>query len=244
MSEPVFPPSGGTLWRESRMDFDADDFARLAHDLYDQPNLQTTLDKIVESAVGALGCDYAGLLVTRKGHQLVAISATDPAAEKADKLQIELPGRPRNRCGRRGAHDRGRRHSRGHALAALGGRDARPPPGKCAGGPAVDLPVNARRIELVCRSPTLVRRRRSRRCRSRRSPCLNRDCPVRDKRSHLRQAIDARTLIGRAQGILMERFGIDDQAAFEVLRRHSQNTNTKLNEVARILVSSRALPKY
>ena len=53
----------------------------------------------------------------------------------------------------------------------------------------------------------------------------------------LRQAIDARTLIGRAQGILMERFAIDDQAAFEVPRRHSQNTNTKLNEVARILVS-------
>ena len=50
MSEPVFPPSGGTLWRESRMDFDADDFARLAHDLHDQPNLETTLDKIVESA--------------------------------------------------------------------------------------------------------------------------------------------------------------------------------------------------
>ena len=60
----------------------------------------------------------------------------------------------------------------------------------------------------------------------------------------LRQAIDARTLIGRAQGILMERFAIDDQAAFDVLRRHSQNTNTKLNEVARILISSRALPKY
>ena len=66
------------------MDFDADDFARLAHDLYDQPNLETTLDKIVESAVAVLGCDYAGLLVTSKGHQLVAITATDPAAEKAD----------------------------------------------------------------------------------------------------------------------------------------------------------------
>jgi len=42
----------------------------------------------------------------------------------------------------------------------------------------------------------------------------------------------------------MERFALDDQGAFEVLRRHSQNTNTKLNEVARILVRSRTLPKY
>ena len=174
VSEPVFPPSGGTLWRESRMDFDADDFARLAHDLYDQPNLETTLDKIVESAVAVLGCDYAGLLVTSKGHQLVAITATDPAAEKADKLQIELQEGPGIAAVARGAHDRGRRHSHGHALAAVGGRDARPPPGKCAGDPAVDLPVNARRIELVCRSPTLVRRRRSRRRRSPRPPCLTR----------------------------------------------------------------------
>ena len=40
MSEPVFPPSVGTLCEESRMDFDVDAFARLAHDLYDQPSLE------------------------------------------------------------------------------------------------------------------------------------------------------------------------------------------------------------
>ena len=58
------------------------------------------------------------------------------------------------------------------------------------------------------------------------------------------QAIDARKLIGQAQGILMERFALDDERAFEVLRRYSQNTNTKLNEVARILVHTRTLPTY
>jgi len=58
------------------------------------------------------------------------------------------------------------------------------------------------------------------------------------------QAIDARKLIGQAQGILMERFDLDDERAFEVLRRYSQNTNTKLNEVARALVHTRTLPTY
>jgi hypothetical protein len=58
------------------------------------------------------------------------------------------------------------------------------------------------------------------------------------------QAIDARKLIGQAQGILMERFDLDDERAFEVLRRYSQNTNTKLNEVARTLVHTRTLPAY
>ncbi len=40
MAEPVLPPSGGALWRESRMESDADAFARLAHDLHDQANLE------------------------------------------------------------------------------------------------------------------------------------------------------------------------------------------------------------
>ena len=72
------------------MESDADAFARLTHDLYDQTNLEKTLEKIVESAVTVVGCDYAGLLMTSKGNQFVAINASDPAAEKADKLQVEL----------------------------------------------------------------------------------------------------------------------------------------------------------
>ena len=39
-------------------------------------------------------------------------------------------------------------------------------------------------------------------------------------------------------------YRVDADTAFEVLRRYSQNTNTKLNEVARILVRSRTLPDY
>ena len=58
----------------------------------------------------------------------------------------------------------------------------------------------------------------------------------------LTRAIDARKLVGQAQGILMERYSLDDRRAFDVLRRYSQSTNTKLNEVARILVSTRRLP--
>ncbi len=58
----------------------------------------------------------------------------------------------------------------------------------------------------------------------------------------LQRAIVPRTLVGQAQGIIVERFDLDRESAFEVLRRHSQNANLKLNEVARILVNSRALP--
>ncbi|WP_433005654.1 ANTAR domain-containing protein [Kribbella sp. CA-294648] len=43
-------------------------------------------------------------------------------------------------------------------------------------------------------------------------------------------------------GILMERFDLAADRAFEVLKRHSQDTNTKLRDVAAQLVASRKLP--
>ena len=48
-----------------------------------------------------------------------------------------------------------------------------------------------------------------------------------------RSALASRDLIGQAKGMLMERFTIDAVAAFELLRRLSQDTNTPLVEVAR-----------
>jgi AmiR/NasT family two-component response regulator len=62
------------------------------------------------------------------------------------------------------------------------------------------------------------------------------------QRENLLTALDARTLIGQAQGILMERFGIDADRAFGVLRRYSQARNVKLRVVAEELVSQRSLP--
>ena len=44
----------------------------------------------------------------------------------------------------------------------------------------------------------------------------------------LSQAIDARKLVGQAQGILMERYDLDDRQAFDVLRRASQRLNRKV----------------
>lgn len=61
------------------------------------------------------------------------------------------------------------------------------------------------------------------------------------ERHNLRVALDARTLIGQAQGILMERFGLDAPRAFSVLRRYSQTHNVKLRQVAEEVVGSRAL---
>jgi GAF domain-containing protein len=58
----------------------------------------------------------------------------------------------------------------------------------------------------------------------------------------LNVALDGRKLIGQAQGILMERYDLDEAKAFEVLRRYSQDHNVKLRDVAAYLKATRQLP--
>jgi AmiR/NasT family two-component response regulator len=60
----------------------------------------------------------------------------------------------------------------------------------------------------------------------------------------LAEAIDARKLIGQAMGMLMERYGVDEDRAFAILRRYSQDHNIKLRDVAQQLVHTRELPSY
>ena len=58
--------------------------------------------------------------------------------------------------------------------------------------------------------------------------------------SNLQKAVDSRDLIGQAKGILMERFDIDDEAAFQMLVSTSQDTNMKLARVAEWLTTDRS----
>ena len=56
------------------------------------------------------------------------------------------------------------------------------------------------------------------------------------------QAMISRTVIGQAEGILMERFGLDADQAFAYLRRLSQESHRKLVGLAEDLVATRRLP--
>ncbi len=59
---------------------------------------------------------------------------------------------------------------------------------------------------------------------------------------HLRRAVSSRDLIGQAKGILMERYRITADQAFQVLARVSQQTNRKLVDVAEELTRTGAVP--
>ncbi len=59
----------------------------------------------------------------------------------------------------------------------------------------------------------------------------------------LTQAVEHRTVIGMALGMLMERFGLDHDGAFARLRQCSQDENRKLYDIAVELISTRQLPE-
>jgi len=56
----------------------------------------------------------------------------------------------------------------------------------------------------------------------------------------LESALSTRDRIGQAKGIIMERFGVDDVQAFDMLRRLSQDGNTRLVDVAQRVIDTRS----
>ncbi len=58
----------------------------------------------------------------------------------------------------------------------------------------------------------------------------------------LETAMSSRHVIGMAQGILMERYGLDEQQAFAFLSRLSSHHNRKLRDLAGDLVRTRSVP--
>jgi hypothetical protein len=60
--------------------------------------------------------------------------------------------------------------------------------------------------------------------------------------SNFQAAIQSRQLIGAAQGILMQRFGLNLDQSFELLRRYSQTHNVKLRLLAEHLVQAGRIP--
>ena len=55
----------------------------------------------------------------------------------------------------------------------------------------------------------------------------------------LQSALSTRDRIGQAKGIIMERHGVDEMRAFELLRRLSQERQTKLVDVAERVIETR-----
>jgi AmiR/NasT family two-component response regulator len=62
-----------------------------------------------------------------------------------------------------------------------------------------------------------------------------------DEVDRLESALERRATIERAKGILMERHGIADHAAFEMLRKRARETNKRVIDLARQVIEVRGL---
>lgn len=209
--------------------------------IHEAPDEEQTLDRIVTFAVASLSCDMGGVMLRARGRVETA-GATEPLVNRADQLQMRLDEGPCMsviRAGETFCIDDTKTDLRwpswGPAAAQLGIRSVlsiRMADLDAATIGSVNL--YARRtaafgpgdLELAA---ILGRHATGAYLKARRLSATTR-------------AIESRTTIGQAQGILMERFDIDADQAFSVLRRYSQSENTPLREVASRLVEDRQLP--
>lgn len=65
-----------------------------------------------------------------------------------------------------------------------------------------------------------------------------------DVRLQFQSALASRDIIGQAKGMIMERFNVDAVRAFQLLTKLSQQSNTRVAEIAEEIVSRGLAPKF
>lgn len=218
------------------------EFAELAEALHEAPTPDSTAEQVVTYASQQLDADYGSITLIRRGGRLETVGATDPIAEQVDALQYELDeGICRDASWHREtlasedlASDRRWPHW-GPKVVGLG----------IASILAAELTgAGDRRIGAINLYWTRPRRFTADDVAF--ANIFARHAAVALATSYqvasLNVALDGRKLIGQAQGILMERHGLDEARAFEVLKRYSQDHNIKLRNVAEHLIATRRLP--
>lgn len=225
---------------------DSDMFTRqladAARSMQGETGTQETLDKAVVIATEIVdGCDLAGISIVHR-HLIDTPAGSDESLKRIDELQYELKQGP--------CLDALRTHETVHSTDLAG--DERWP----EWGPRVTKEIGVASIvtyRLFTSRDTLG----AMNLYSRRPGAFDTEdiyngqalaahvavaLAGAQNTEHLETAVTNRTVIGQAEGILMERFDISAEHAFSVLRRVSQQRNVKLSRVAEDLVRSRRTP--
>lgn len=219
--------------------------AAIARELANEPDMQATLQRIVEAAAHNLdGEVWASVSLVKQHHEVQTPAVTDDRAGRADRLQYDLQQGPcldaiwehetfqiddmttderYPRWTRAVAEETGIRSSLSlqlftdkeqHSLGALNLYSPEPN--------AFDEETRGEGLAFAAQAAVALHSAQT--------------------EENLRSAMATRTLIGQAQGIVMERLKITPDQAFGVLSRMSQESNVKLREVARRLVETGEIP--
>ncbi|HEY3561202.1 MAG TPA: GAF and ANTAR domain-containing protein [Kribbella sp.] len=219
----------------------ADAFSRLALEMHDAPGIEETVQTVVDFALDALNCDYAGVALRASGGRPEIPAVTDPLVAEIYEFQMAGANGPLVKCMQERATVAvpdlvmdTRWPEWAKKVLELGVGSVLDVPLWTAAGTVGVLGLYSAQPDAFGPDEEAV------------AYILARHAAVAvataRREAHLRVAVDARKLVGEAMGILMERYNLTSDQSFQVLRRYSQDTNTKLHEVARQLVESRRLP--
>jgi GAF domain-containing protein len=219
---------------------DADEFAEMALSLHEEPTIHDTVERVLEYALKAVNCTSAGIIFVHARNRVETVATTHPMLAEFDKVQFE--------CGQ--GPDIEVPPDRYSVLISDTRSDTRWPEwSRYVAEAGVHSVLGTRMytsattigsLNLYDEEPNhfSVEDQQV-------AHILARHAAVAldsaKDAANLWRAIDARKTIGQAQGILMERFSIDADRAFAVLRRYSQDNNIKLHTVAERLIATRKL---
>jgi GAF domain-containing protein len=216
--------------------------ADVARELQAEPDERQTLGRITKTAVGVVhGCISASITLTTRKRGLQSRAATDVAAEQADARQYELDEGPclmsalERQPVYSGNLDQDERFPRwGPCAVALGFRSA--------------LAVQLFTDDQVYGALNLYSSERyafTERAQEEARALAAHAAVALDAQRQvegLSVAVGNRTVIGQAQGIVMERYGLSAQRAFDLLCRLASTEERKLSAVAEAIVRTRELP--
>lgn len=221
----------------------AKQLAVMARDLLAQETVQDTLDRIVAHAVELVdGCEAAGVL-TLSGKQLHTPAATSDVVRASDRMQSEVSEGP--------CFDAARKPQEIYRIADMTTTVERWPRyaprarelgiGSMMGFLLYTDDDNLGALDLYSSRPNAFTER------SEHVGWLlasHAAVAFSSARTHaqLEAAMGARHDIGTAIGMVMERYEVDREQAFAVLRKSSQDLNVKLRDVARTVTETGEIP--
>ncbi|MEW9547442.1 GAF and ANTAR domain-containing protein [Nonomuraea sp. NPDC050783] len=213
--------------------------SELARSLREENGAQETLDAIVSAAVGTVpGAQYAGLTVVRHRSALDTRAATDEVVRQVDRAQYETGEGP--------CLDAALREERTVRMPDVTTEKRWPAFTRRAGGLGVRSMLSFRLYVQDDSLGALNLYARDRDAFGDESEHVGQLFAAHAavalsgvrQEEDLARAIAMRDLIGQAKGILMERHRVTADQAFTLLVRASQQTNTKLADIARRLVDT------
>jgi GAF domain-containing protein len=210
---------------------DAAGFARLTEELASEPDLVQTVRRVIELAHTSIpGCDFAGLTLTHPDRLETAV-ATDDVVVELDRAQHELgegpvrsAARSERTCEIRDTRTDPRWPAWGSRAAQAGVRSVLSV--QLTGPNQVPAAMNlySREVDAFDQEAVATAQIFA-------THAGNAIASIKQA-DQLRTALESRHTIGVAQGMLMHRFGLSEDRSFRFLTRLSQDSNTKLRDVA------------